>query len=182
MKKIYLVRHCSAAGQHKDSPLTTEGMRQAQLLSFFLSDHNYPIDRIISSPYLRAIESVKPYAASKGLNIEVDDRLKERILSEEPVDDWIEVLERSFIDHDYRLHGGESANTAIRRANQVIEGVFNTEESHVMLVTHGNLLALLLKQYDEEFGFNQWKELRHPDIYTIDCKHDNYTIERLLMK
>lgn len=173
------MRHCSAGGQHKDSPLTTEGMRQAQLLSFFLSDHNFSIERIISSPYLRAIESVKPYAESKGLNIEIDDRLKERILSDEPVDDWLDVLERSFIDHDYHLPGGESANVAVHRANQVIKDVFNTEESHVMLVTHGNLLALILKQYDEKFGFDQWKELRNPDIYTITCEQDSYSIDRL---
>src|SRR5690625_6007216 len=87
MKKIYFVRHCSADGQHKDSPLTIEGTRQAQLLSIFLTENDIPIDRIISSPYLRAVESIKPYAEKHGIDIEVDERLHERVLSNEPVDE-----------------------------------------------------------------------------------------------
>src|SRR5690625_5919276 len=87
MKKIYFVRHCSADGQHKDSPLTIEGTRQAQLLSIFLTENDIPIDRIISSPYLRAVESIKPYAEKHGIDIEVDERLHERVFSNEPVDE-----------------------------------------------------------------------------------------------
>lgn len=168
MKKIFLVRHCSAAGQHKDSPLTTEGIRQAHLLSIFLREQDFAIDQIISSPYLRASESIKLYAEKKGLEIEFDDRLHERILSNEPVDDWLEVLEHSFHDLDFNLPGGESSNVAMRRANQVLESVFHNEDvSNVLVVTHGNILALILKQYDNRFGFDTWKEMRNPDIFLI---------------
>jgi len=168
LKKIYFVRHCSADGQHKDSPLTIEGTRQAQLLSIFLTENDIPIDRIISSPYLRAVESIKPYAEKHGIDIEVDERLHERVLSNEPVDDWLEVLEHSFKDLNFNLPGGESANDTIERANQVLNNVFQDEDAtNVMLVTHGNLIALTLHQYDKNFGFDQWKELRNPDIYAV---------------
>src|SRR5699024_6472975 len=97
MKNIYLIRHCTAAGQHPDSPLTRDGLRQAvQLKDFFISQ-NIDCDRIISSPYLRAIDSIRPYAEQIGLPIDVDERLKERILSDRPIDDWLDVLEQSFM-------------------------------------------------------------------------------------
>lgn len=179
MKKIYLVRHCSAAGQHKDSPLTTEGMRQAQLLSIFFSDQNYPIDKIYSSPYLRAIESIKPYSEKVGVKIDLDDRLQERVLSDEPIDDWLEVLEQSFNDHDYKLPGGESANEALRRASQLLESIYNSDDSDVVVVTHGNLFALILNQFDGNFGFNKWKEIRNPDVYLINYNQNIQSIELL---
>ncbi|MBP1967926.1 2,3-bisphosphoglycerate-dependent phosphoglycerate mutase [Virgibacillus natechei] len=180
MKKIYFVRHCSADGQHKDSPLTTIGMRQAHLLSNFFSKENIAIDKIISSPYLRAIESIKPFATKSSSEIEIDDRLSERILSDEPIDDWIEVLEQSFNDHNFALPGGESAKDAIQRANTVLESIYSDDNiKNVIIVSHGNIMALLLQQYDGNFGFEKWKELQNPDIYLINYNTDTSTIECL---
>ena len=180
MKTIYFVRHCTADGQHKDSPLTTVGMRQAHLLSMFLSEQNIFVDKIISSPYLRAIESIKPYAESANKKIEIDQRLQERILSNEPIDDWLEVLERSFNDHQYSLIGGESANDAVQRANTLLEPLYTDDHiKNIILVSHGNLLALLFQQFDKRFGFNQWKELSNPDVYRLNIADENTSLERI---
>ncbi|WP_430791380.1 histidine phosphatase family protein [Virgibacillus flavescens] len=177
------MRHCLAEGQHKDSPLTTVGMRQAVLLSRFFDKQNTKIDGIISSPYLRAIESIKPYAESNNLTIDVDERLHERILSDEPVDDWMEVLEQSFNELDYKLPGGESANEAISRGNSVLESVLNSNNwNNVILVSHGNLISLMLKRFDQTIGFDEWKNLNNPDVYLLETSGDNYTISCLWEK
>lgn len=60
MDKLILVRHSETEGQHEDSPLTKSGVRQAQVLANFLDQSGYEIDHIISSPFLRAIETIKP--------------------------------------------------------------------------------------------------------------------------
>lgn len=180
MKKIFLVRHCLAEGQHKDSPLTTIGMRQAILLSRFFDKQEIAIDGIISSPYLRAIESIKPFAESNNLHIGIDDRLQERILSNEPVDDWMEVLEQSFNELDFKLPGGESANDAITRGNAVFDTIFQDDElNNVILVSHGNLLSLMLKRFDQTIGFDEWKNLNNPDVYLIESSGDKHSITRL---
>jgi len=101
LKKIYFVRHCSAYGQHKDSPLTKDGIMQSQLLADFFQEQNMTFNQIISSPYLRAVESIKPFAEKMGITIEIDNRLEERILSDEPIEDWLEELEYSFNDYEY---------------------------------------------------------------------------------
>lgn len=180
MKKIYCIRHCSATGQHKDSPLTTEGTRQAQLMSMYLNEQKFPIDKIISSPYLRAVESIKPYAETNNLEIEIDTQLHERVLSIEPLDDWLHELEHSFQNPNYRLPGGESGNDAIQRANHILDDIFkNDDDTHVILVTHGNLLTLLLSQYDPSFNFEKWKQLKNPDVFLINYDQGVQSIEHL---
>ncbi|UJL48048.1 histidine phosphatase family protein [Virgibacillus sp. NKC19-16] len=178
MKNIYFIRHCSADGQHKDSPLTTIGMRQAHLISNFFSDQDIKIDKIISSPYLRAIESIKPFSEKTLTEIEIDERLKERILSVEPIDDWIEVLEQSFNDQHFALPGGESALDAVQRVNKVFESIYgNDNVKNAVIVSHGNLMALFLRQYDRDFGFKKWKELQSPDIYLIKYEKGYFSTE-----
>ncbi|MEW9676214.1 histidine phosphatase family protein [Lentibacillus sp. L22] len=180
MKKIFLVRHCAADGQHKDSPLTYEGLRQAQLLSTFFKNQRIKFDKIISSPYLRAIESIKPYAEQVNARIEVNENLRERILSEQPIDDWLGILERSFSDLDFALPGGESGNDAINRANSVLDTIYADDAlQNVIIVSHGNLIALLLKQFDHSYGFEQWKKLRNPDVYVIHTDQKAKTVECL---
>jgi len=53
---LYLVRHCQATGQEPDAPLTPSGEHQAEQLAIFLQ--RFMIGRVVSSPYLRARQSV----------------------------------------------------------------------------------------------------------------------------
>lgn len=180
MKKIYFVRHCSAQGQHKDSPLTYKGIEQAERLAKFFQNENILFDRIISSPYLRAIESIKPYAKEQKVKIEIDDRLKERILSEEPIDDWLEILEQTFENYDFKLSGGESSNEAVQRALELLHEIYYDEKhANIAVITHGNLLALILNHYDKQFGFRSWKELQNPDLFLLEFKDNFKSIKRL---
>ena len=63
-KKIYVIRHCEAEGQSLEAQLTKRGVRQAADLTEFFADMK--IDRIISSPYLRAIQSIERVAGQGG--------------------------------------------------------------------------------------------------------------------
>ncbi|WP_174613544.1 histidine phosphatase family protein [Virgibacillus ihumii] len=180
MKNLFIVRHCLADGQHKDSPLTDVGMRQAHLLSVYLGKNEFAIDKIISSPYLRAIESIRPFAENSNLTINIDDRLQERILSNEPVDDWMEVLEQSFSDPDFRLPGGESGNDVIQRTNGLIDSLQSQPDvSNVLLVSHGNLIALLLSRFNPDFGFEGWKNLQNPDVFLINLEEEIHAVNSL---
>jgi 2,3-bisphosphoglycerate-dependent phosphoglycerate mutase len=96
LKKIYVVRHCEAVGQSPDAQLTDKGFNQAFELCEFFS--NIKIDQIIASPYKRAIESIQPLAKRLGLDVEIDRRLTERILSTNNLSDWFEKLRNTFED------------------------------------------------------------------------------------
>lgn len=116
MKKLIVIRHCSATGQERDAELTIAGKNQANTLATFLLENQSQIDHIISSPFVRAIDSIRPYALQANLSIQEDERLAERILSNVPMDDWLQKLESTFTNIDIAFSGGESTKQATDRA------------------------------------------------------------------
>jgi 2,3-bisphosphoglycerate-dependent phosphoglycerate mutase len=164
-KTLYIVRHCKAAGQAPDALLTPEGVAQATQLVERLA--LLPIQRIISSPFLRATQSITPLAQRLGLPIITDARLAERILSSADLPDWMAALHASFDDLDRCLEGGESSRAAMRRAAAVVGECMLHPADVTVLVTHGNLMALLLKHFDPQIGFAEWQRLTNPDVYRV---------------
>lgn len=175
-KVVYLIRHCEATGQGPESPLTTKGQEQAFELAQFFEDKS--IDKIVSSPFKRAIQSIEPLANNRSINIEIDDNLSERILSSNHMDNWQECLERTFQDLDLSFPGGESSNDAMKRANLALDNALKHSETSIAIVTHGNLMSLLSKTFDEQIGFSDWKALTNPDVYRITLG-DQPIIERI---
>ncbi len=152
-----LVRHAKASGQAPDAPLTVEGLGQAQKLAQQLASHD--ITRIVSSPWVRAVDTARPLAQALGLNTETDERLTERILSGHDLPHWQTALQSSFALPALKLPGGESGDTAKARALAVLK---DAEDPHGLsaVFTHGNLLALLLG-----LDYGGWAELRNPDVW-----------------
>jgi len=76
-----LLRH-AAAGDRDDwdgddfhRPLDARGRRQAAVLAELLRPLG--MRRVLSSPYVRCVETVEPLAAALGVRVEPDDRLAE---------------------------------------------------------------------------------------------------------
>ncbi|MEO7909985.1 MAG: histidine phosphatase family protein [Roseiflexaceae bacterium] len=176
-KTIYIVRHCKAAGQAPDAPLTREGVAQATHLAERLA--LLPIERIISSPFLRATQSIAPLAQRLGLPIAIDARLAERILSTADLPDWLAALQSTFDDLDRCFEGGESSQTAMQRAVAVVRENEHYSAEVELLVTHGNLMTLLLKHFDQRIGFVEWQRLTNPDVYRVVLARERAEIERV---
>jgi phosphohistidine phosphatase SixA len=91
---VLLVRHGRAGdrskweGDDRLRPLDGKGRRQAKGLDGLLAD--YSIDRILSSPYIRCVQTVEPLAAARGVAIEEVDELAEGASRE----DALGLLER----------------------------------------------------------------------------------------
>ncbi|WP_408009792.1 histidine phosphatase family protein [Pseudalkalibacillus sp. A8] len=176
MDKIYIVRHCKAVGQPPEAQLTEEGFKQAEELADFFS--TIQIDRIISSPFTRAQQSIEPTGKKQGVRVETDDRLAKRILSTEHHEDWLEKLRHSFEDIKMKLQGGESSQEAMGRAESMITELKERPEENIILVTHGNLMTLLLKYFDDSYGFEEWKKLINPDVFLVTFTGENPQLER----
>jgi 8-oxo-dGTP pyrophosphatase MutT (NUDIX family)/phosphohistidine phosphatase SixA len=80
---VYLVRHAKAgdrdawSGDDRSRPLSKSGRRQAKGLVRLLSSR--PIQRIVSSPALRCVDTVRPLAKQRGLPIEQRHELFEGV-------------------------------------------------------------------------------------------------------
>jgi 2,3-bisphosphoglycerate-dependent phosphoglycerate mutase len=175
---FYLVRHCQATGQEPDAPLTDIGQQQAIALAGWLSE--VPIGRIISSPFVRAYRSIVPLSEQLGLTIEVDDRLVERVLSLVPLDNWRERLAETFIDLDLSFEGGESSRTAMMRGISVVNQAMQHPTNPVVIVTHGNLMTLILKYFNEQISYAEWENLQNPDVYCIQISSEGACTERMI--
>jgi phosphohistidine phosphatase SixA len=78
---VYLVRHASAearetwGGDDRLRPLDNRGLRQAEGLVEQLGRREFR--RIVSSPYVRCVETVVPLAHARGLAVEHSEALGE---------------------------------------------------------------------------------------------------------
>lgn len=177
MKTIYFVRHAKANGQEVSAPLTEKGKEQAKkLVDFFAAKH---IEKIYSSPFKRAVETIQPLAASKGLSIVEDERLSERVLSGAPLDDWQTKLKQSFQDFDMVLDGGESHSSGMKRAISILEEVLSSKDDHIILVSHGNLTTLLIRYFNENFGFDELIGMSNPDVFEFVVSDEKTMLRRI---
>ncbi len=86
---LYLVRHAKAGsrrdweGPDHERPLSRKGRRQAEGLVDLLAAR--PVRRVLSSPYLRCVQTVEPLADKLGLPVEEAPALAEGASSEEAV-------------------------------------------------------------------------------------------------
>jgi 8-oxo-dGTP diphosphatase len=89
---IFLVRHAKAGsrsswdGDDTKRPLTSAGWEQAHRLADRLAEH--APTALLSSPYLRCVETLEPLATRLDLEIVLDDRLAE----ETPFEDVLPLL------------------------------------------------------------------------------------------
>jgi 8-oxo-(d)GTP phosphatase len=80
---ILLIRHARAGersewqGDDRLRPLDERGRLQAAALVELLRD--YEVDRIVSSPYDRCVQTVEPLAAARGLGVEQREELSDEL-------------------------------------------------------------------------------------------------------
>jgi len=174
LKTIYLIRHAESTGQQPDGDLTELGKKQAQDIVSRLRD--FRPDGAISSPYVRAIETIQPYCDSAGLDIQTDPDLAERQLK--PIDLWLPFdelmhhLRLSFENGDYKMEGGESLNDTKVRALRALRKIARSDFERPIVAAHGNLIAAVLGAIDPDFGFEQWRAMKNPHLYRLSFSGD----------
>jgi phosphohistidine phosphatase SixA len=106
---VLLIRHASAGdrdewtGDDRRRPLDRRGRKQARRLVDLLA--SYPVERIVSSPADRCVQTVEPLADARGLTIEVREEVWEDVQRTEGA-----PLVRSLAASDVAVscHGGLS--------------------------------------------------------------------------
>ena len=108
MTTLYLLRHAESAYCSKISenewPLSKYGLEQSKLLITDLE--KLSIDAIYSSPYKRAIQTVVPFTSKHKLEINIDNRLREKKLTNEWLDDHSHAIKKAWDDFSFCMDGG----------------------------------------------------------------------------
>ncbi|MHC2834059.1 broad specificity phosphatase PhoE [Bacillus sp. F9_6S_D1_P_5] len=112
MTIIYFVRHAHSTytKDERERPLSEKGHCDAENVTRVLKDKH--IDVVTSSPYKRAIQTVQGIANTYNISIQIEEDLRERLLSTEPVQDFDDAMEKVWGDWNYAYEGGESNDIA----------------------------------------------------------------------
>ena len=178
---LYFVRHAHSTytPNELERPLSERGKEDARWITELLKEEG--IDHVISSPYKRAIQTVEGIARFLDLPIELMEDYKERVLSEQPVENFSEAIEMVWDNYSYAFEGGESNYLAQKRGVEVVyQTLERFEGKNVAIGTHGNIMVLIMNYFDAKYDYNFWRELGMPDIYKLSFKGKNLIdVERI---
>ncbi|HDR7776951.1 TPA: histidine phosphatase family protein [Bacillus tropicus] len=175
MTTIYFVRHAHSTytKEERERPLSEKGHLDAENVTRLLKDKH--IDVVISSPYKRAIQTVQGIANTYHVSIEIEEDLRERLLSSEPIADFNDAIENVWEDWSFAHEGGESNDVAQRRAVICLQNILKKyEDKNIVIGTHGNIMVLLMNYFDSKYDFQFWKTLHMPDLYKLTFDNNRF--------
>lgn len=175
MRKIYFIRHSirdQTVTDDQSAPLTKQGQLLAQGLVDQFAD--CPVTAIYSSPYLRAMQTVAPLAASLALPIFPVPAFRERQTIARP--DWIAHLENLWLDFSLQAQGEESLAEVQARVVPAYEKILRDIPDNLIIAGHGTALAVLFHAItDGQFTFEDWQKMVMPDCYLATYDHQVLT-------
>ncbi|MCI3919455.1 histidine phosphatase family protein [Paenibacillus sp. TRM 82003] len=177
---LYMVRHAESPyvfGEERSRGLSESGFQAARRVAEVLDSEE--IHSVVSSPYVRAKQTVQFLAERKSLPIVAYEELRERPMKglhfEASWDELQTAIERSFRDPDYALEGGESTKQAQQRAIPIILDLIERYEGKsVAIGTHGNIMTIVMNYFDPVYGFEFWSRTSMPDIYRMTFENGRY--------
>jgi 2,3-bisphosphoglycerate-dependent phosphoglycerate mutase len=179
---LYLVRHAHAHWTPDDNrPLSDEGTLAAGRLAVLLSES--PITAIYSSPSRRAFDTVAPLSERLGQTIEVVADFRERDLPTARMSqqEFDRLAEESWRFPNEARVGRESNAVAQRRGLTALMSLLDRHRGqHLVVSTHGTLMALIMNGLDSSLGFEFWCGLSFPDVYALDFTGGGFTGMRRL--
>jgi 2,3-bisphosphoglycerate-dependent phosphoglycerate mutase len=148
-------------------PLSELGFRQAEDLRSDLS--GYQTSAIYSSPYLRAVQTVQPFAETKNLPVKLIEDYREHRMSDSPISNWRDVLRDQWEDHDFVPEGGESLNATKARAISVLTALAADHPNEtIILAGHGTIISLTLHMIAPTVGLDFHLAMPNPAVYELN--------------
>ncbi len=174
MTTIYFVRHAHSTytKEERERPLSEKGWLDAKNITSLLKDEK--IDVVISSPYKRAIQTVEGIASVNKLSIQLEEDLRERLLSKDPVEDFHDAIQKVWEDWTFVYEGGESNDVAQKRAVICMQNILEKYKGkNIVIGTHGNIMVLLMNYFDATYDFHFWKTLLMPDVFKLTFHNES---------
>ena len=166
MTTIYFVRHAEPNFDNhndRDRELTKKGMLDRELVTCYLKDKN--IDAVVSSPYLRALDTVRHFSNLYNHEIDIIEGFRERKSNSEWIEDFSNFNKRQWNDFSYKMTEGESLADVQNRNIEALYVVLNKyKDKNVVIGCHGTALSTVIKYYDNSFGYEDYKKIKMPWI------------------
>ncbi len=174
MTKIYFVRHAQPEHTWDDDrtrPLTDEGKEDSTIVVDFFKDKK--IDAFYCSPYKRSMDTIVDAADYFGMDIIIDERLRERKSGYNG--NTHEMFKKRWENHDYHEDGGESISVVQKRNIEALKEILSGNlDKEIVIGTHGTALSSILNYYDNSFGCDDFMRIIDwmPYIIELDFQRD----------
>ncbi|MBO5666764.1 MAG: histidine phosphatase family protein [Firmicutes bacterium] len=161
--KVYFVRHAEPNYENHDDltrELTEQGRRDTLLVTEFLKDKE--IGAVWSSPYHRAIDTVKDFADKAGLTIETDYDFRERKVGDGWLEDFDSFAEKQWADFEFALEHGEALGEVQKRNLDALKKVLDRvvpQQINVAIGSHGTALSTVVNFFDPTFGYEDFQRI-----------------------
>lgn len=165
MTTIYIIKHSipfdfnwkgknlnyndSLQVKNEKSILSVKGEEKAKILSELKELEN--IDCVISSNYVRAMETAKYIASKNNLSLLIDEDFRERTFG---IDSFSELSKDFFIrqqrEENYKLDNGESQKEVrIRMESALFNVLEHYKNKRIAIISHGTAIAYMLLKWCE---------------------------------
>ena len=171
MTRLVLVRHAMSVppvpggpAEH-ERPLTPQGEEQAHALVDVLVAAGP--DRVLASPYARAVATVQPAADRLGLPVQLRPDLREWHSGLTPTPDWEQPYRHAWAHPDQALPGGESLDALAERVAGALRAVAAEGGHCVLLASHGTWIAVALRLLGQPVDVETWLAMPSPAVHRL---------------
>lgn len=176
MTNVYFIRHAEpdySIHDDKSRPLTAKGMSDARLVSRYLRDKE--IHEVLSSPFVRAIDTVKNFADEVGFSVKIVQDFRERRVDSVWIEDFYSFTKKQWEDFDYKLSDGESLREVQNRNISALNNVLCLYEGkNIVIGTHGTALSTIIHYYQNSYDFNDFEKMRSLMPWIVKMQFRNY--------
>lgn len=160
MTTVYFIRHAQSDSSVHDPflrLLTEKGLRDRSLVTNFL--HDKDITFAFSSPYKRAVDTIKEFTDRNGVEIKIMDDLREhQTISDHYCDaDYFPFIQQYWKNKNYKVLGDESiADLQNRTICALKKIVKECKDNNIIIGTHGMALSSVLNYYDKTYEYQDF--------------------------
>lgn len=162
MTNIYFVRHAEPNYENHDDrhrELTEKGMRDREAVTEYLMDKG--IHAVLSSPYKRAVDTVKHFADARGMEIEPVEDFRERKVDSVWIEDFNAFAKKQWADFSYKLTDGECLREVQKRnIAALMETARRHEGKNVAVGSHGTAIGTIIHFFDPSFGYEDFRRIQ----------------------
>lgn len=169
MTNVYFIRHAEPNYDNHDDmtrELSEKGLKDRVLVTEFLQDKQ--IDAVLSSPFKRAVDTVREFAEQQEMEIEIIEDFRERRIADCWVEDFKDFCKKQWEDFSYKLSDGECLREVQTRNITALKNVLKQYEGkNIVVGSHGTAVSTIINYYDNSFGHAQFEEIRGLMPYVV---------------
>lgn len=181
MTTVYFVRHAQPNLKNHDDctrELTQKGQEDRKKVTCFFE--NTDVDAVLSSPYKRAMDTVRHLAESKMLPIIPISDFRERKVDSGWIRDFDGFCRHQWEDFDFRLSDGESLRQVQRRNITALETVLKEYANKTVIIGgHGTSMSTIYQYYDPSFGYEDFQQIKNRMPWVLKFTFDGHVCQKI---